>query len=185
MNRLALFSILLVAGLAMGGVAAALGANDLLQGFAGKEVALVVMNDQLKVYEGKVYKDGKLVKEITLSPGGKYIIETPGGRKVVIIRHKEVGRQIEKAQAEHKKEMDKWLEIVNKDSRIYKLTNGEGIHEEMVSSSIVEGDVVTLMVKVGGKYYKITIDLNSEIVKSVEEQSSGRAESCYGPGCSG
>lgn len=179
MNRLALFSILLVAGLAMGGVATALGANDLLQGFAGKGVVVAMMNDQLKVYE-----DGKLVKEITL-PEGEYTIEIPGGQKVVIISHKMTPEEIEKAQAEHEKEMDKWLEIVNRDSRIYKLTNGEGIHKEMVSSSIVEGNVVTLMVRVGGKYYKITIDLNSEIVKSVEEQSSGRAESCYGPGCSG
>ena len=82
MNRLALFSILLVAGLVMGGTATALGANDLLQEFTGKEVVVVAMNDQLKVYE-----DGKLVKEITL-PEGEYTIETPGGHKVVIVSHK-------------------------------------------------------------------------------------------------
>ncbi|RKY95698.1 MAG: hypothetical protein DRQ03_08525 [Candidatus Hydrothermota bacterium] len=56
-NRLALLSILLVAGLLMAGMGTVLGAGNLLR-FAGKQVSAVAMNDQLKIYE-----DGKLVLE--------------------------------------------------------------------------------------------------------------------------
>ena len=174
-NRLVLLSILLAAGLIMAGIATALGAGNLLK-FAGKEISAVAMNDQLKIYE-----DGKLVKEITLPEGGEYTIETPGYK---IYNRKMTPKEIEKAQAEHEKEMNKWLEIVNKDSRIQELTNGEGIQFKDVINAITDsGDEVILTVKVEGKYYKITIDLNSERVKSMEERSSDRTEICYGPGC--
>ncbi len=173
-KRLALLSILLVAGLAMAGIATAFGAGNLLK-FAGKEISAVAMNDQLKIYE-----DGKLVKEITL-PKGEYTIETSGYK---IVFRKMTKEEIEKAQLEYEKELNKWLEIVNKDSRIQELTNEKGIQSKDVISAITgNGDEVTLMVKVEGKYYKITIDLNSKTVKSVEEQSSDRIEICYGPGC--
>jgi len=173
-NRLALLSILLVAGLAMAGIATALGAGNLLK-FARKQLSVVVMNDQLKIYE-----DGKLVKEITL-PKGEYTIETSGYK---IVLHKMSEEEIEEAHSEHEKEMDIWLEIANKDSRIQELTNGEGIQPKDVIYAITGSeDEVILTVKVEGKYYKIAIDLNSEIVKSVEEQSSSRTEVCYGAGC--
>jgi len=171
-NRLALLSILLVAGLLMAGIGTALGAGNLLK-FAGKQVSAVAMNDQLKIYE-----DGKLVKEITL-PKGEYTIETSGHK---IVFRKMTKEEIEKAQAEHEKEMEKWIEIVNKDSKIQELTNGKGIQSKDVISAITGSeDEVTLTVKVEGKYYKITIDLNSETVKSIEEQSSAVTENCYGP----
>ena len=172
-NRLALLSILLVAGLVMAGTATALGAGGLLK-FAGKEVSVVTINNQLKIYE-----DGKLVKEITL-PKGEYTIETSGYK---IVFHKMTPKEIEKAQIEHERELNKWLEIANKDSRIQELTNGKGIHKKDAVWAIIDGDIAILTVKVEGKYYKITIDLNSETVKSVEEQSSGRTEICYGAGC--
>jgi len=171
-NRLALLSILLVAGLLMAGIGTTLGAGNLLK-FAGKQVSAVAMNDQLKIYE-----DGKLVKEITL-PEGEYTIETSGHK---IIFRKMTKEEIEKAQAEHEKEMEKWIEIVNKNSRIQELTNGKGIQSKDIISTITGSeDEVTLTVKVEGKYYKITIDLNSETVKSIEEQSSAVTENCYGP----
>jgi len=129
------------------------------------------MNDQLKIYE-----DGELVKEITM-PKGEYTIETSEHK---IVFRKMTKEEIEKAQAEHEKEMNKWLEIANKDSRIQELTNGKGIQSKDVVSAITgSGDEVILTVKVGGKYYKIT--LNSETVKSIEEQSSAVIRNCYGP----
>ena len=119
-NRLTLLGILLVAGLAMAGIATALGAGNLLK-FAGKQVSAVAMNNQLKIYE-----DGKLVKEITM-PKGEYTIETSEHK---IVFRKMTKEEIEKAQAEHEKEMNKWLEIANKDSRIQELTNGKGIQSK-------------------------------------------------------
>ena len=176
-NRLALLSILLVAGLLMAGMGTVLGAGNLLR-FAGKQVSAVAMNDQLKIYE-----DGKLVKEVTLPEGEyTYTIKTTeiSGHKIVF--RKMTKEEIEKAQAEHEKEMEKWIEIANKDSRIQELTNGKGIQSKDVVSAITGGgDEVILTVKVEGKYYKITIDLNGETVKSIEEQSSVVIGSCYGP----
>ncbi len=173
-GRLALLSILLVAGLLMAaGTGSALGAGNPLK-FAGKEVRVVAMGEQIKIYEG-----GKLVKEITM-PEGEHSIETSGYK---IVFRKMTSEEIEKAQAEHEKEISKWLEIVNKDSRIQELTGGKGIQSKDVISAITSGgDKVILTVKVEDKYYKITVDLNSETVKSVEEQSSGRTEIRYGSG---
>ena len=169
-NRFALLSILLVAGLLMAGIGTALGAGSLIK-FERKEISAIAINDQLKIYE-----DGKLVKEVTL-PEGEYTIETSGHK---IVFRKMTKEEIEKAQAEHEKEMEKWIEIVNKDSRIQELTNGKGIQSKDVISAITgSDDEVILTVKVEGKYYKIT--LNSEAVKSIKEQSSAVIRNCYGP----
>ena len=169
-NRLALLSILLVAGLLMAGIGTAIGAGNLLK-FAGKQVSAVAVNDQLKIYE-----DGKLVKEITL-PEGEYTIETSGHK---IVFRKMSKEEVGKARAEHEKEMEKWIETANKDSRIQELTNGKGIQSKDIISAITGSeDEVILTVKVEGKYYKIT--LNSETVKSIEEQSSAVTGNCYGP----
>ena len=171
-NRFALLSVLLVAGLLMAGIGTALGAGSLIK-FERKEISAIAINDQLKIYE-----DGKLVKEVTL-PEGEYTIET--SRHKIVFR-KMTKEEMKKRQAEHEKEMEKWIEIVNKDGRIQELTNGKGIKiKDVVSAITGSGDEVILMVKVEGKYYKITIDLNSEIVKSIEEQSSAVIENCYGP----
>jgi len=179
-NRLALLSILLVAGLAIAGMATVFGASNLLK-FAEKEVKVVATGEQLKIYE-----NGKVVKEIPM-PEGEYnfTIEVAGHKlthKITV--HKMTKEEIEEAQAEHEKEMNEWLEIANKDSRIQELTNGEGIQSKDVISAITGGgDEVILMVKVEGRYYKVTINLNNETVKSVEEQSSGRIEICYESEC--
>ena len=171
-NRLALLSTLLVAGLLMAGVGTALGAGNLLK-FAGKEVSAVAMNDQLKIYE-----DGKLVKEVTL-PEGEYVWESSGHRLVL---HKMTSEEMKKKIVEHQEKLDKWLEIANKDSRVQELTNGEGIQAKDVVNAITGSeDEVILTVKVEGKYYKITISLNSETVKLIEEQSSAVIRNCYGP----
>ena len=179
-NRLALLSILLVAGLLMAGMGTVLGAGNLLR-FAGKQVSAVAMNDQLKIYE-----DGKLVKEVTLPEGEyTYTIKTTeiSGHKIVF--RKMTKEEIEKAQAEHEKEMEKWIEIANKDSRIQELTNGKGIQykgeEYNVIAAASSKDEVVLGVEIEGKWYKITIDLNNETVKSIEEHESPSMSTCYGP----
>ena len=174
-NRLALLSILLVVGLLMAGMGTVLGAGNLLR-FAGKQVSAVAMNDQLKVYE-----DGKLVKEVTL-PEGEYVWESSGHKLVL---HKMTKEEMEKRQSEHEKEMEKWIEIANKDSRVQKLTNGKGIQykgkEYNVIAAASSKDEVILGVDIEGKWYKITIDLNSETVESIEEHESPSMGMCYGP----
>jgi len=156
-SRLALLGILTVVGLLAAGVATASGTGDFLK-FAGKEVKAVAMGGQLKIYE-----NGKLVK-------------------VLFCKNKMTPKEIEEAQKEHEKEVNRWLEIANKDSRVQELTNGKGIQRTDIFASSWTEDEAVLMVKVDGKFYKITIDLNSEIVKSVEEQSLGKTEVYYGSG---
>ena len=159
-TRLALLSILAIIGLLMAGITPALGASSP----RGKGVEVVLMDDQLKIYE-----DGKLVKEITI-PEGDYIIRISGHKLVV---HRLTEEEMEKLQEEHEKMVNKWIEIANKDSRIQELTNGKGIQYEELINAMSQGDEVILTVNIEGKYYKITIDLNSETVKSIEEQSAG------------
>jgi len=177
-NRLALLSILLVAGLLMAGMGTVLGAGNLLK-FVGKQVSAEATNNQLKIYE-----DGKLVKEVTLPEGEyTYTIKTTkiSGHKIVF--RKMTPKEIEKAQAEHEAEMNKWLEIANKDSRIQELTNGNGIGKDNVitAAESINKEEVVLGVDIGGKWYKITIDLNNETVKSIEEHESPSISTCYGP----
>ena len=177
-NGLALLSILVVAGVVMAGIATVSGTSNLLK-FAGKEVRIVAIGEQLKIYE-----NGKVVKEIPISEGEYTFTIKGGGHKLrhKLVIHKMTEEEIEKAQAEHKRKMSKWLEIVNKDSRIKELTNGKGIHpEDLINAITSDEHKVILTVRVEGKYYKITIDLNSETVKSIEEQNSSITESCYGP----
>ncbi|RLI99970.1 MAG: hypothetical protein DRP03_01900 [Candidatus Aenigmatarchaeota archaeon] len=177
-KRLALLSILLVAGLAIAGMATAFGVSNLLR-FAGKEVRVVAMGEQLKICE-----NGKVVKEIPMPEGEYNFTIEAGGHKLThkLVVHKMTKEEMEKIQAEHEKEMEKWIKMVNKHSRIQQLTNGKGIHSKDVISAITGSeDEVILTVKVEGKYYKITIDLNSETVKSIEEQSSAVIRNCYGP----
>jgi len=94
-NRLALLSILLVAGLAMAGIATAFGTGSLLK-FAGKEVRVVATGEQLKIYE-----NGEVVKEIPISEGEyTFTIEAAGHKllhKITVTKG-----EIEKVQPEDK-----------------------------------------------------------------------------------
>ena len=86
----------------------------------------------------------------------------------------------EKAEAEHEAEFNKWLEIAKKDERVQELIAGK--EYEIVSTAQLfggEGRTAILTLKVEEKYYKITINMDSETVESVEEQSSGRREFVY------
>ena len=114
----------MVAGLAMAGIATAFGASNLLK-FAGREVRVVAMGEQLKIYE-----NGKVVKEIPMPEGEYNFTIEAAGHKLLhkITAHNMTKEEVEKTQAEYKR---KWLEIANKDSRIQELTNGEGIHKKM------------------------------------------------------
>ena len=88
--------------------------------------------------------------------------------------------EAEKAEAEHEAEFNEWLEIAKKDERVQELIAGK--EYEIVSTGEVfsqEGRTAILTLKVDEKYYEITINMNSETVESVEEQSSGRREFVY------
>jgi len=182
-NRLALLGILLVTGLLMAGIGTAIGAGNLLR-FAGKQVSAVAMNDRLKIYE-----DGKLVKEITLPEGEYNFTLEAAGHKLThkLVIRKMTSEEMKEKIAEHQEKLNKWLEIANKDSRVQELTNGEGIQYKegkyilLYCITTGEGkpvpvgepaDTAILAFEANGKIYEVKIDLKSETVTSVEEQSS-------------
>jgi hypothetical protein len=85
-NRLALLSVLLVAGLLMAGVGSALGAGNLLK-FAGKEVSGIVTGNEDGTQTLIIREDGKVVKEVTLpkdSEGSALSIKSSPDGKMVI-----------------------------------------------------------------------------------------------------
>lgn len=84
---------------------------------------------------------------------------------------------IEKSRAEHEAELNEWLEIAKKDERVQELIAGK--EYEVVSTGQLfseKGRMAILTLKVEDKYYKITINMNSETVESVEEETSDRTE---------
>ena len=129
-----------------------------------------------------VYRVGKAVQNFTLPEGEEYSIETPSGRIHIGRMTKE---EVEKAQAEDEVEMNELLEIAKEDSKIQELVDGKDYEVVAMGKvgKIGEEDTAILTLDVEGKYYKVTIDLHSETVESVEQQSSSMIEFCVGPEC--
>jgi len=180
-NRLALLSVLLVAGLLMAGIGTALGAGDLLK-FAGKQVSASVITNEDGMNVITIREDGKVVKEFTLPESSEdYTIETSDGKIVIGKMTKE---EMEKHQAEAEAEKNEFLEIAKKDSRVQELISGKDYKVIGMSTSGAvkeESDTAILVLEVEGKYYEVTVDLNSKTVESIEEQALGVTENCYGP----
>jgi hypothetical protein len=106
-------------------------------------------------------------------PGTPQAQKEPGSRPLS-------EEEAEKTQTEHEAEFNEWLEIAKKDERVQELIAGK--EYGIVSTGEVfsqEGRMAILTLKVEEKYYEITINMDSETVESVEEQSSGRREFVY------
>ncbi|MBC8521706.1 MAG: hypothetical protein H8D26_06935, partial [Methanomicrobia archaeon] len=108
-NRVALLGALLVTGLVLAGLGTALGVGEVFQEI-GKAVGVVAIGNQVTVYE-----DGKVIENFTLPEGGEYTWETSDyGIHIGTMTEEEM----EKRQAEHEAELNKWLEIAKNDSRV-------------------------------------------------------------------
>ncbi len=164
-NRVALLGALLVTGLVLAGLGTALGVGEAFQKI-GKSVSVVGIGDQVTVYE-----DGKVIDNFTLPEGEEYTWETSDyGIHIGTMTEEEM----EKRQAEHEAELNKWLEIAKKDSRVQELIEDKEYKAVYAGKGgkIGEEDTAFLTLDVEGKYYVVTIDLDSETVKSVEEVQS-------------
>jgi hypothetical protein len=168
-NRVALLGALFVTGLVLAGLGTALGVGEVFQEI-GKAVSVVTTGDQVTVYE-----DGKVVQNFTLPDGESYnyTCESSDGA-IRIFGGKMTEEEMEKQQAEFEAEVNKWLEIAKNDSRVQALI--EGKNYSVVSTGkageIGEENTAILQLGVEGKFYVVTIDLNNETVKSLEEQQS-------------
>lgn len=76
--------------------------------------------------------------------------------------------------------MNKLLEIAKRDSRVQELVEREDYRVAAIGRIVGIGQqgnhdesVAILTLEVKGRYYLVTIDLDSEMVKSVEERVSG------------
>lgn len=177
---MALLGALLVTGLVLAGLGNALGAGAVFQEKA-KVFGAMVISDQVTIYE-----DGKVIQNFTLPEGEReeYTWDTSDG---AIHIFKMTEEEMEKRQAEAEAQMNRSLEIAKKDSRVQELIVGKEYNVTVMGTSFTgrmdeqKIDTAFLMLEVEGKYYVVTIDLNSETVKSVEEQQSPAGSFITGP----
>lgn len=173
---MALLGALLVTGLVLAGLGTALGVGEAVQGIMRKTVSVVGIGDQVTVYE-----DGKVIDNFTLPEGGNYTWETSDGAIHIFEMTEE---EMEKRQAEAEAQMNRSLEIAKKDSRVQELIEGKEYNVIGMGTGFRDEQKIGtafLMLEVEGKYYVVTIDLNSETVKSVEEQQSPAGSFITGP----
>lgn len=167
-DRLVLLGSLTVIGLVLAGIGSAFGAGTALQ---GKPVVFRAVVDQ----NGSVVidRDGKIVQTFIMPdvPEGEVRTwETSSGRVTI---HNMTKKEIEELQAKHEIERNKLLDIAKRDSRFQELVAGKdykmlGIGQAGTGNKI---DTKIITFEIEGKYYKVTIDMNSETVKSVEQSS--------------
>lgn len=200
-NRLALLGSLLVIGLILAGIGSALGAGTVLQ---KPDLFLA------KISDGKitVSKNNEVIDTYSLQEEKNYTLDTSGGSIRIGYLTKE---EMERAQAERSAELNNLIEIAKRDSKVQKLIEGkkytiigtgligfsnpqtvyisnepnENGTYNLIALAPHEGNEKTGFVglEIEGKYYKVTIDLNGETVKSIEEQASPVMTVCYGEGC--
>lgn len=198
-NRLALLGSLLVIGLILAGIGSALGAGTVLQ---KPDLFLAKISDGNIV----VSKNNEVIDTLTLQEGKNYTLDTSGGSIRLGYLTKE---EMERAQAERSAELNNLIEIAKRDSKVQKLIEGKkytiigtglmGFSNPQtvyISSEPTENGTYALIaphdgkektgfvgLEIEGKYYKVTIDLKGETVKSIEEQASPVMTVCYGEGC--
>ena len=180
-NRLALLSILFIAGLLMAGIGTAVGAEKVLakltQGF-GKEVKAVAVGNQVTIYE-----DGKAIQNFTLPEDAVAVWEFSEG--TIRLNRTITKQEFAKEQAEHESEKNRLLDIVRKDSRIAELIKGK--EHRIIGVGILSNETLSnrtawltlevdgnMALGIEGKYYQVTIDLNSETVTSITQLKSER-----------
>ena len=183
-NRIALVSVLFVTGLLIAGMGTALGSGNMFQGFgSGKDVALVMADGQMTIYE-----DGKAIKNLALNlqEGEAYTWNYENGKiKVGTISIEDVqieengGLQMDMGDlgARSGAELNEFIEIAEKDSKVQEII--EGNDYQVVANAVMteEGSkMLRLMFDVEGKLYEVKIDLNSKTVKSVDEYNLARME---------
>jgi len=99
-NRLALLSVLLIAGVLMSGIGTVLGAGDLLK-FSGKQVSASVTTNEEGIQVVTIREDGKVVKEVTLPEGseGKPLTiksSSDGTMEIIQVSEDEIGENCNK-----------------------------------------------------------------------------------------
>ena len=155
----------------MAGIETVLGVGEVFQGINEKVVCRVILvGNQVALYE-----DGKEIDNFTLPEGEEYTWEN-----VYYAVHVGPMTEEEKRQAaeESEAEMNRSLEIAKRDSRVQELIEGKEYDVISAGTSFTGGmaermiDISVLTLEVEGKYYLVTVDMNSETVISVEEQQS-------------
>lgn len=176
-NRLVLLGSLLMIGLTLAGIGSALGAGTMLQGNPN------VFGAEMNGNQVTIYEDGRAIQNFTLPDGEEYTWKTSGGEI-----HIGNGTGMRGNQAEREAELNKSINIARNDSRVQELIAGKDYKIIFAGGEGKVGtenkmDTAALTINVEGKYYRITLDMNSETVKSIEEQASPVMTVCSGEGC--
>lgn len=108
-------------------------------------------------------------------PEGKNVtFVTPNGAVVVGRLTKE---EIQRKQADSETELNRLFEIAKRNSSVQEIIAGKSY--QLIGTGQIGKASAVLSLEIDGKYYKVTIDLNSETVKLIEEQNSSRIEVNY------
>lgn len=171
-DRMVLLGSLTVIGLVLAAIGSAFGAGTVLQ---EKPVVFRAVVDQ----NGSVVidRDGKIVQTFVMPDVPEGETQTwnisDGRTNYIMGVHNLTKEEIEEIQAKEEIERNKLLDIAKRDSRFQELIAGKdykmlGIGQAGTGNKI---DTKILTFEIEGKYYKVTIDMNSETVKSVEQSS--------------
>ena len=149
-------SLLIVFGFALAGMVTALGAGIWFQ---GESMLITARLDDHKLI---ITKNGE-VHTFTLPRGGNYSIETSEkGISIILKIENETLSELED-------EINELVEIAKKDELVSELLKGKDYEVITVTKEKLHDEYTAVLVlKVEGKHYKITLDLNSETVKSVD-----------------
>lgn len=166
-NRVVMLGALLALGLVLAGLGTALGVGEAFQGIE-KSFGVVITCGQVTISE-----EGKtVVLNFTLPEGENYAWKTSNGAIHIFTMTEE---EIEKSQTEIKADMNRFLEIAKRDSRVQELIEGKEYDVAGTGTCFKDGekdDTTLLMLEVEGKDYMVTIDTNRETVESIEEQQN-------------
>jgi len=168
-GKMALLFGLVLLGLVLAGVGNGLGVG---KAFRGKPDVL-----EASLVENKVVisRGGHVIETLTL-PEGKEGFSLEVSDRGIHIGYL-TREEIKERQAQHEVQLNGWLEIAARDTRFQEVLAGKR-YRTVASAESFGGRgkrMAYLMLEIEGedKFYKVTIDLSSESVVSIEEQEPG------------
>jgi len=125
-------------------------------------IGLVITSTAMVFGAGKIFQKTEVYRGEIID--NELLFYDEEGNKIGKVNVVMSGEEIPKDEAE----LNNLLEIAKKDSRVQKLIEGKEYDIAIVSLKISD-DIVLMILKTEGKYYKIIIDISLETVQEVEE----------------
>lgn len=169
-NKVALIAVALAVGLGLAGVGTVTGASEIFRGPPD------IIEAKLSDGDLVILRNGEAVKTLTLSEGEEgFSIETSnGGIRLKLLAGEERVEIVDKLGIGEEPDLNKLLEIAERDGRVQELITGKEyeVITAMQSGGLDGGlriGVLTLELEETNQLYKVTMDLKTETVESIQE----------------